>query len=159
MVEKYLGQEQADEIFSAGFMDAMSDAVSEKRASWAKVLAFLKGAGKATVGVGGHAVDAAHKIISTVPGLAVAGLSTGALGAIGYNAIKDNLMENSPKEELDAKIDAMYSNRTKELESAKWMDRVRAMRDELKRGYKKMSVEEYTQKYQALVDALDERKA
>lgn len=163
MTAEYLGKEQANELFSAGFMDAMFDAKLEKKAeaglTWAKVLSALKGAGKAGASAGAGATEIVSKLISSIPGLAISGMGVGALGAIGYNTVKDQLTERSPKEELSAKLDAMYENRTKELESDKWMDRVRSMRDELKRGYKKMSVEEYSAKYKALVDALDERKA
>ena len=39
------------------------------------------------------------------------------------------------------------------------MAKVRGMRDELKRGYKKMTTDEYAAKYNELMEALDERRA
>ena len=73
--------------------------------------------------------------------------------------LKENVASDDPKAELNAKIEAMYKGRQKELEDAKWMAKVRGLRDELKRSYKKMTTDEYTTKYNELVAALDERRA
>ena len=76
-----------------------------------------------------------------------------------YNIAKNRMMQESPEDEANRKIEAMYSNKRRELEDSMWMDRVRSMRDELRRNYRRMSTEEYTKKYVDLMDALNERSS
>ena len=54
---------------------------------------------------------------------------------------------------------SIYKLRRKELEDSRWMADVRNKRDELKRGAKKMTVDEYAKKYDELVEALNARRA
>ena len=158
MIEDMLGADEARKMFNAGFV--MTKHAFEKKAlNPAGVLAGIKGAGKAVAGLFGGAAEVGKGVANSIPALMVGGLGIGALGAIGYNSIKDQLTELSPKEKVMAKIDAIYANRAKEIESSKWMERVTGMRDDLRRNYRKMSPQEYNQKYQALVDALEERMA
>ncbi len=91
--------------------------------------------------------------------LALAGASTGALGASALDVLNSRITSEDPEERFNNKVEALYANRMSELEDQKWMDRVRSMRDELRRDYKRMSTEEYAVKYKALQNALDERKA
>lgn len=93
--------------------------------------------------------------------LALAALSAGVggLGGAAYNIMKDKITGgDAPEESFKDKISAYYDNKSKELEDQKWMARVRAMRDELQRGAKKMPADEYAKKYQALSRALDEKR-
>ena len=85
----------------------------------------------------------------------LAGLATG----VGSQMLVDQLTQESPEEEINRTLESMYSARNKEKSDAMWMSRVRAMRSDLMANRKKMSVEEYTSKYNALIDALNERKA
>lgn len=170
MVEKILGKEQTSDIFFASMLTGL---LNEKQAAelserlekeakfdWAK---FLLGSGKA---IGSAVVGGAKETASAlagVPGavgkLALLGAGTGILGATAYDILKENVASDDPKAELNAKLEAMYHGRQKELEDAKWMAKVRGMRDELKRGYKKMTTDEYAAKYNELMEALDERRA
>ena len=163
MVKKYLG-EYADDIFCAAMLTRM---MNEKQAEEAVSCLEKEAAGayevfKGILGGVGNFLSGAGDVVTKTPAalgkLALVGLGTGLVGASAYDVIKDKVTRDDPKAELNAKIEAMYRGKTRELEDAKWMDKVRAMRDDLRRNYKKMTTEEYAEKYKALVDALDERK-
>lgn len=166
MVEKILGKEHTNDIFFASMLTGL---MTEKKAneiipemekdafSVAKFLAGLNTAGRLTAAGASGLFRAAAAVPSGIVNLVAAGAGTGALAGGVYNTLKDSLQHEDPKTKMNRKIEAMFKNRKRELEDAKWMDRVRAMRDELKRSYKKMTPEEYRQKYDALVAALDER--
>lgn len=134
-------KESYDRAFEAGFKAA----VAEKRAD---ILGDVVN-GITTVGKG----------LAGLPkdifwGGALTGLATG----VGAQAITEHLTKESPEEELNRTLEAMYAAKRNEVADTKWMSKVRAMRAELMADRKKMSVEEYTKKYNALVDALNERK-
>ena len=141
MSEECLSKELAETMFMAGVESVMS-----KKASPVSDI----GNGFAALGRGGA---------SLLKDLGIYGVMTGALSGAGYNLIKDRMQETSPKDEFNRKVQAMIASRKRELEDAKWMERVRGMRDELRRNYKKMTPEEYSKKYNDLVSALDERRA
>lgn len=166
MVEKILGKEQADDIFFSAMLTGL---MNEKQASeladsldkqaafdWRK---FLTGTGSAIVGGAKDVFSGISKTPGALGKLALIGAGTGVLGATAYDIIKDNVTNDDPKAELNAKIEAMYNSKLRELDDAKWIAKVRGMRDELKRGYKKMSTEEYAKKYNELIEALEERRA
>lgn len=173
MVEKYLGKERADDIFMSAMLtgmmpekqaEAMAAGFEKDAFSWKMLTNGLKDVGKAASGAvkavtavpeaawkwGGRGVSAAGL-------LALLGASTGVVGSTAFDVLKERVTQEDPEEKFNSDIEAIYNNRMRELEDQKWMTRVRAMRDELRRGYKKMSTEEYAAKYQALQDALDER--
>lgn len=166
MVERYLGKQGARDIFMAAMITglmtekqahAMAEGF-EKGATVKDILANLASAGKLLGGAGGVAVDAA-KMIPPAVGWAVAtGATTGILGTMAYDAIKERMSQEDPEAKFDADLEALYNRKNRELKDAAWMKRVRSMRDDLRRNYKKMSTEEYAAKYKALEDALDERK-
>ena len=169
MVEKILGEQQTQDIYFSAMLTGL---LNEKQAAelyncieknaainFAKILGVLKGLGSAAVGGAKETANALVKIPGAAGKLALLGAGTGVLGATAYDILKENVSGDDPKAELNAKIEAMYNNRKKELEDAKWMEKVRGMRDELKRGYKKMTSEEYESKYNELVKALNERSA
>ena len=141
MVNEILGKEAAATIMELG----KADCLMEKSAKGIPVLDQIWEALK------GYA--ALNKSMITYGGLA--GIATGA----GYNIIKDSLQAESPEAAKNRKVEAIYSHKARELEDADWMTRVRGMRDELARGYRKMPAKEYAEKYNALLAALDERKA
>jgi len=166
MVEKILGSQQTSDIFYSALLTGLLNEKQaaelaenlEKKAAfdWLK---FLHGAGSAVVGGAKDTASALAKIPGAVGKLALLGAGTGIIGATAYDVLKENVASDDPKAELNAKIEAMYKGRQKELEDAKWMAKVRGLRDELKRSYKKMTTDEYTAKYNELVAALDERRA
>lgn len=169
MVEKILGEQQTKDIYFSAMLTGL---LNEKQASelyncieknaainWAKYLGVLKGLGSAAVGGAKETASALWHIPGAVGKLALLGAGTGVLGATAYDILKENVSSDDPKAELNDRLEAMYNNRKKELEDAKWMAKVRGMRDELKRGYKKMTSEEYESKYNELVEALNERRA
>lgn len=159
MLDKYLTKDQSDALFAAG-----ASSVFQKQANWGKVLTFLNTLGKGAIGL----VSGGHKLLETgvkdtseaaniLGKLMLGGATVGTAGGIGYNLAKERMSQNSPEEEMNRKIEAMYKKKTRELEDSNWMNKVIAMRDELRRGYKKMTTQEYTKKYIALMDALNER--
>lgn len=156
----YIGKDVARRMFIAG---AISSSL-EKRAqesggfgnavsSAGKWLAGLLGGGAA---VGKGAYEAGKEGIGLAGNLALMGLGTGVLGGVGYHLIKERLQQKSPEEDMNRKIEAMYSRKAKELESAKKMTAARALRDELNRGRKTMSTDEYRTKYDKLMSMLEE---
>ena len=176
MVEKILGEQQTKDIYFSAMLTGL---LNEKQSAYLSeclekeaqagaspsfnLLKFLLGSGKAlgSAAIGGakETANAFAKIPGALGKLALLGAGTGILGATAYDILKENVSGDDPKAKLNAKIEAMYNNRKKELEDAKWMAKVREMRDELKRGYKKMTSEEYESKYNELMEALDERRA
>lgn len=141
MTKNCLSEEEAKAIF----MDGAKSAMSEKQAQIGDVLGGLWNAAKGSAGL--------------IRDLGIYGALGGALTGAGYNIIKDRITAPSPEDEFNHKVERIVTNHKRELEDAKWMDRVRGMRDELARNYKKMTPEEYAKKYNALVSALDERRA
>lgn len=176
MVEKILGEQQTKDIYFSAMLTGL---LNEKQASelseyidkeaqagatpsfnlWKFLLGSGKAIGSAAIGGAKETASAFAKMPGAVGKLALLGAGTGILGATAYDILKENVSSDDPKAELNAKLEAMYNNRKKELEDAKWMAKVRGMRDELKRGYKKMTSEEYESKYNELMEALDERRA
>lgn len=152
MSESCLTKEQSAECFKAGFASWFA----EKRAGSGFILApYVKDIAGLLKGVwsGG-------KELLNAAGTATAmGAGTGVLGALAAEAIKEQLTREDPKAKLSGKLEKLYASKSREVDDSRWMSRVRAMRDELRRGYKKMTVAEYTDKYNNLVKALDERKA
>lgn len=141
-MEKALSKEQYDRIFADGVKSVLGE----------KTAGVLKDIGSGVIETG--------KFVAGIPkDLLLYGALTGAaVGASGH-VLTDQLTQDSPEEELNRTLEAMYSAKRKELADAKWMNRVRAMRADLMANRKKMTAEEYTAKYNALVDALNERKA
>lgn len=169
MVERYLTKEQSDALFAAGASSvlqkkAQAAAAAAGAAKGLGLLGVLKMIKDGTLGFvsSGHSalktgITDAGEALNLLAKLAIGGAGLGIAGGVGYNLAKTRMSQNSPEEEMNRKIEAMYKNKSRELADAKWMDKVRSMRDELKRGYKKMTTEEYTKKYIALMDALNER--
>lgn len=176
MVEKILGEQQTKDIYFSAMLTGL---LNEKQAAelseclekeaqagaatsfnlWKFLLGAGKAIGSAAIGGAKETASALSKVPGSLGTLALLGSGTGILGATAYDILKENVSSDDPKAELNAKLEAMYNNRKKELEDAKWMAKVRRMRDELKRGYKKMTSEEYESKYNELMEALDERMA
>lgn len=152
MSESCLTKEQSAECFKAGFLSWFA----EKRAQHGVALApYIKDIGGLLKGMwsGG-------KELLNAAGTAVAmGAGSGVLGALATDVIKELLTREDPKAKLSGELEKLYASKSRETEDSRWMARVRAMRDELRRGYKKMTVAEYTDKYNNLIKALDERKA
>lgn len=140
-MEKHLSKEESEAVFKSGMMSVFN----EKRAGLGDI-------GESIWGLIGNSAG-------LIRDLGIYGTMTGALGGVGYNILKERLTEQDPKDEFNRKVETVLANRKRELEDMKWMSRVRSMRDELRRDYKKMTPEEYSKKYNELVAALDERKA
>lgn len=164
MVEQYLGKEAADNIF---FTSMLSGLIPEKQAcelavgiqKGAQVMDALKKAIGALGTVGSGALTTAKSIPPILAGTALGGAATGVLGATVYDILKERVSQEDPEAKFNSDIEHLYTHKKREIEDARWMSRVRALRDELKRGYKKMTTEEYATKYKALTDALNERSA
>lgn len=167
MIDKILGEDNYEDLFYASMLSGLmtekqaQDIISgiEKDAqpggSWLSRGAKLIGS------LGAGALELASGAIKAVPPAtawtAMLGASTGSLGALAYDAIKERVSREDPETKFNNDMEAMYNLRTKEKEDAKWMSKIVSMRDDLRRNYKKMSTEEYSRKYKALVDALNER--
>lgn len=174
MVERYLGKEAADDIFMSALLTGllpekqacdMMGGIEKDASPLATILAGLKMGKDGLVNVfkgGTHALDKTFEYgadsAKALGLLAALGGAAGVLGSSAYDILKERVTQEDPEAKFNDDIEAMYANKTRELSDARWMDRVRAMRDDLKRGYKKMPTEEYAVKYKALQDALDERK-
>lgn len=166
MVERYLGESQARSIFMAGanmVLDELSgrtrNGLQKTAFPWKELGLFLGKIWNGGVEVAKGGLDVVKSIPSTVGWTAAAGGVSGVLGATAYDVVKDLVSREDPETKYNAKIEELYNNKKRELEDAKWMSRVIAMRDELKRDSKKMSQEEYESKYKGLMAALDERMA
>lgn len=154
MVEKILGRELADDIFRTAMMSGMpSEKAASDRGGMEKD-AFLGELANALKGGAG----AASEIPKALGLLALIGSGTGALGAYAYDVIKDNMTREDPEARFNADMEALYQGKLRELEDAKWMSDVRARRDRLRRGLKRMTTEEYAKEYEDLVAALDKKK-
>ena len=145
MTEGLLSEEEAKAIFMEGARSAMP----EKQAD------ILDSVGK----LGAGAVDVLKGGAGLMRDFGIYGALAGVLSGAGYNIIKDRVTSPSPEDEFNNKVRQIVENHRRELEDSKWMERVRGMRDELSRNYRKMTPEEYSEKYNALVAALDERRA
>lgn len=160
MLEMYLNKDEKSACVKVGFVDRtianMHKKSIEKSAGGWEVLKDLVGAATSAVGTGAGLVADYAKLF---PQFFLLGASSGALGGIGYHIMKERMAEKDPREDLQRKIESIYKNKARELSDSRWMDKVRSMKDDLVRNHKKMSTEEYTEKYNALVSALDERKA
>lgn len=158
MLENYLGEDNARRIFLAGAISvSMEKSAAEENPGPLKTVGnWLSGLMGGGVTVGKGAYEAGKETYGLAKSLALTGIATGVIGGIGYNLIKERMQRKDPEEDLQRKIEAMYANRTKELESSKKMQRARAKRDELMRSYKKMTPEEYKAKYDELRSALEE---
>ena len=166
MVEEIIGKQAAADVFFSSMLSSMvnektaSDIVlgMEKR-SKADLLDWLKGIGGAASHALGFGVDTAKAIPPTLGWLALLGASAGGLGAMGFDVIKDRVSKEDPEAKFNEELEATYAGKERESKDAKWMSRVRSMRDELKRGYRKMTSSEYAKKYKELVSALDEKRS
>lgn len=155
MIERILGKQQAYDIMCAAIV---SETMPEKQAS-----AFVDGLEKEAFSplkfIKGLFNVGAWPILATaksIPHLVVAGAGSGALIGAAYNSLSNRVQEEDPEERTNNKLEAMYEMKARELEDAKWMTRVRALRDELKRG--KLSNEDYEAKFNELVGALAEKE-
>jgi len=169
MIDEILGKEAAGDIFMASMLTGLMNEAQlaniskciEKTGA-VSPLDILSTAGKGISNVAGGAYKAVGDVIKNAPTVIgtsiLGGAGVGAIGAMAYDAIKENVSHEDPEVEFNRKIEEIYRNKKLEKEDAKWIKRVRTLRDELRRGYKKMSTEEYSRKYKALMDALDERK-
>ena len=137
-MESRLSEEEHDRAFAAG----VASVLGEKRAG------FLSGL--ASIGKG---------LVALPKDLMMYGALAGTATGIGAQMLKDQITKESPDEALNRNLEAIYVAKRKEKEDEQWMNKVRAMRADLMVNRKKMSVEEYTAKYNALVDALNEKKA
>ena len=165
MIEKVLGRRTAEDIF---FSSMLACLVTEKQASsmlekmekdgGASLLDWAKGIGGALTSGGGMLFDTAKAIPPSLGWLALLGASTGGLGAMGLDVIKDQVAEDDPEAKFNEDLEAVYAGKERENKDSKWMTRVRNLRDELKRGYRKMTSSEYAKKYDELIAALDEKK-
>ena len=169
MIGEILGKETADDIMIASIMTGL---MTEKQASSLlgsieksaqkgdklSLLGLANGLGSGFLNLVGKGLHAGTQIPAGLGWLAVGGATTGILGASAYDAIKERLAKEDPEAKFNQDVEALYSDKNREIEDARWMARVRSMRDELVKGYKKMSPEEYSAKYNALIEALDEKK-
>ncbi len=165
MVEKYLGKERARDIFLSAFAsEVASSAGIEKTAQGPDlglpkfIYEIARDVGHAGIGGIKNLAGLLKEVPSGLLWTMGLGAGTGFLGATGYDAIKERIMQEDPEAKFNDELETIYAERKREKEDAKWMDRARKMRDELKRGYKKMTTDEYSAKYKALLDHLDERK-
>lgn len=162
MVEEILGKRQAKDIFFSAMASGM---MTEKQAGEfmekeAKGTAF--DIAKYVLGAIGSGIGAATDAVKSIPPAlswtALLGASTGGLGAMAYDVLKDRVSQEDPKAKFDAEMEAMYAGKERELNDAKWMSRVRAKRDRLMREGKKMDPAAYAKEYDSLVRELDEKK-
>jgi hypothetical protein len=135
-------KEEYDKAFASGFKSV----IAEKQAG---ILGDIAHGGKAIL----------TGLVELPKDLMLYGSMAGLATGIGGHMLAEQLTQESPEEELNRTLESMYSSRSKELADKRWMNRVRAMRADLMANRKKMSVDEYTSKYNALIDALNERKA
>ena len=162
MISEILGKDVYDDIYHAAVVAGL---VSEKKAEeivaeaekTAGVTDYLKMMSGGIKNIVGGGVDVVKAIPSVLGWTALLGAGTGVLGAHAYDVVKEQVTHEDPEAKFNADVEALYENKRKELEDAQWLSKVRSMRDELRRGYKKRPTTEYSRKYKALVDALDER--
>lgn len=160
MIEKILGKRITDDIYFSSFLTGLmtekqADCVIRKMEKKSfDVMKFLGGLYNGTVGAAKSTISA---IPPTIGWTAALGGATGVLGATAYDVLKERLSSEDPETKFSNEVEAMYTNKKRELDDAKWMSRVLAMRDELRRGHKKMTAKEYRKKYDELIGALEER--
>lgn len=170
VIEKYLGEKNAEDLFFSSMLVGLMStnqaeevkSALEKNAQVADALKLvgsgMKGVASGVKDFFGFGKDVTETGINTALKLMLAGGVSGVIGANLYDAIKDRVTEDDPETKFNVDMEAMYRGRARELEDSKWMAKVRSMRDELRRGYKKMTPQEYRGKYNALLAALDERR-
>jgi hypothetical protein len=160
MVEQILGKRQAEDIFFSSMLTGLlnekqASEIMEKSAKSLDVIKYLTG----LVGSGlGMVKDTVKATPPALGWTALLGASAGGLGAMGYDAIKERVSQDDPEAKFNTDIEALYSGKRRELEDARWMARVRAKRDKLKREGKKMDPDAYEKAYNSLVAELDSKK-
>ena len=160
MVEQILGKRQAEDIFFSSMLTGLlnekqASEIMEKSAKPLDVIKYLTG----LVGSGLGMVKDTVKFGPPALGwTALLGASAGGLGAMGYDAIKERVSQDDPEAKFNMDMEALYSGKRRELEDARWMARVRAKRDKLKREGKKMDPDEYEKAYNSLLADLDSKK-
>ena len=143
MIAEILGKDEAENIF---YSSMITNLMMQKDAGFTDKL--LGGLGTAATGV------------AKLPlWLAALGAGTGWLGSQAYSMLKERLAGEDPESDLNEKMKGIYKLGQKELEDSKWMADIRNKRDKLKRGAKKMTVDEYAKEYDELVEALNARRA
>lgn len=154
MLENYFGKDVARRIFLAGAvsasMEKCADGPLEAVGNWLRGLV----GGGTTIGKG--ALETGKETYGLATSLGLTGLATGVIGGIGLHLLKERMQRKSPEEDLQRKIEAMYANKSRELENSKKMRAARDKRDLLMRGYKRMTTEEYRSKYNDLMSSLEE---
>lgn len=148
MAEKYLGKELVCDLFAAAMV---SGTMSEKDAS--DMLCRME----KDAGILGGLQKTVSSVWPTLGLAAALGASTGVIGMAAGDALQERLSSEDPETKHQNELETMYSHKRQEKKDAMWMAKVRAMREELVRGYKHMSTKEYTAKYNALLRALDEK--
>lgn len=162
MVEKILGKKQAEDIFFSAMLTGLmtekqaSELIEKYAAGKLDVLKYISG----IVGGGlGMVKDTAKLVPPALGWTSLLGASAGGLGAMAYDAAKERVSQEDPEAKFNADMEAFYAGKKRELEDAKWMARVRARRDRLKREGRKMDPSTYEKEYNKLISELDERKA
>lgn len=132
--------------------------------SWAGFVNGATSTWNLAKGIGGAAIGGAKDLagaLAKTPDLAIklglTGAFGGAVAAGAWDILRSNVTNKDPEEKLNEKIESIYKSKMRETEDAAWISRVRAMRDDLRRNYKKMPLEEYTDKYNKLMAALEEK--
>lgn len=148
MVEKYLGKDLARGIFMAG---ATSYLQTEKKAD------VLGSIGNAVGNIGKGLLSTGKEILPALGWTMALGGASGVLGATAYDVIKEHVSHEDPEAKLNSELETQYKAKNREIQDAKWMSRIRALRDELRRGKNRMPTDEYTKKYKELLALLDER--
>lgn len=161
MVEEILGRKQAEDVFFSAMMSGMltekqaCEFMEKKAKGKLDAVKYLLG----LVGsVGGGIADTVKAIPPALGWTALLGASTGGLGAMAYDVLKDRVSQEDPESKFNADMEAMYSAKERELKDARWMSKVRAKRDRLMREGRKMDPDEYAKAYGSLVSDLDEKK-
>ena len=166
MVEKILGEGQAEDIFFSAMITGL---LNEKQASdvigsiekgadidWKRLGSGLwdtfKGGASAFLG-------AIKETPAAVGWTAALGGGLGVLGANLYDSMKKRLTEEDPETKLNNEKELIYSMKERELEDSRWMGRIRRLKDALKRAARDKSVtnRKYRKDFESLLDALKER--
>ena len=158
MIEKYLDKNEIRDALGQG----MVCGIIEKNAQQNGGGGTLGRIFSSIVGLGPKALDALVSTGKAIPqGLGwtmLTGAGAGVLGASGYDVIKEMVSKEDPEAKFNQDVESIYKLKTKELDDAKWMTRVRSLRDRLIRDRNKLTTKEYAKLYKELSDALDERK-
>lgn len=161
MVEEILGRRQAKDIFFSAMLSGMmtekqaGEFMEKKAKGWLDATKYLTGLLGGGLGVVKDTVKAVPPALGWT---ALLGASTGGLGAMAYDVLKDRVSQEDPEAKFDTEMEAMYAGKERELKDAKWMMRIRAKRDRLMREGKKMDPDKYAKEYDSLVRDLDEKK-